>query len=376
MDRHAQWDASPRGLTPLETAMNVAMPEFDGRIISVPISFKEARPGDARLDGPVVSYVPRRDRVERVVGRRCGWRRCAASRTRDKRVALVLTNYNAKASRIGNAVGLDTPASLLRLLHAMRAAGYDVGDPAALPADGDALLAELIDRCSYDTELLTEAQLAHAAARVPAAQYAAWFDALPATQSAPDARRAGDRRRARATSTTTTSRWPGSSSATCSSRSSRRAATAWTPTRSTTSPTCRRRTTTTRCTAGCATVSGPTRWSTSASTARSNGCRARASASRQTCYPDLFLADLPLIYPFIINDPGEGAQAKRRAHAVIVDHLTPPMTTADAYGELDELSSWWTSTTRSRCSTRPSCRCCSSRSGTWWSTHGWTPTST
>ena len=47
----------------------------------------------------------------------------------DKRVAVVLTNYNAKASRIGNAVGLDTPASLLRLLHAMRAAGYDVGDP-------------------------------------------------------------------------------------------------------------------------------------------------------------------------------------------------------------------------------------------------------
>ena len=58
----------------------------------------------------------------------------------------------------------------------------------------------------------------------------------------------------------------------------------------------------------------------------------------ETCYPDLFLGDLPLIYPFIINDPGEGAQAKRRAHAVIVDHLTPPMTTADAYGELAELA--------------------------------------
>ena len=84
--------------------------------------------------------------------------------------------------------------------------------------------------------------------------------------------------------------------------------------------------------------SAPTRSSTSASTARSSGCPARASACRQTCYPDLLLGDLPLIYPFIINDPGEGAQAKRRAHAVIVDHLTPPMTTADAYGELDELA--------------------------------------
>jgi cobaltochelatase CobN len=56
------------------------------------------------------------------------------------------------------------------------------------------------------------------------------------------------------------------------------------------------------------------------------------------CYPDLFLDDLPLIYPFIINDPGEGNQAKRRSHAVIVDHMTPPMTSAGAYGALAELA--------------------------------------
>ncbi len=55
------------------------------------------------------------------------------------------------------------------------------------------------------------------------------------------------------------------------------------------------------------------------------------------CYPDTFLDDLPLVYPFILNDPGEGAQAKRRTHAVIIDHLTPPMTTADGYGELAQL---------------------------------------
>ncbi|HEY3117616.1 MAG TPA: cobaltochelatase subunit CobN, partial [Chloroflexota bacterium] len=56
------------------------------------------------------------------------------------------------------------------------------------------------------------------------------------------------------------------------------------------------------------------------------------------CFPDLFQGDLPLIYPFIINDPGEGTQAKRRAHAVIIDHLTPPMTTAEGYGEIEELA--------------------------------------
>ena len=81
----------------------------------------------------------------------------------------------------------------------------------------------------------------------------------------------------------------------------------------------------------------PTRSSTSASTARSSGCRARCSRSRPACAPDAALGDVPLVYPFVVNDPGEGVQAKRRAHAVIVDHLVPPMMRADTYDELAEL---------------------------------------
>ena len=56
-----------------------------------------------------------------------------------------------------------------------------------------------------------------------------------------------------------------------------------------------------------------------------------------TCYPDLALGDLPLIYPFIINDPGEGTQAKRRAHAVVVDHLIPAMMRAEVYNDIARL---------------------------------------
>ena len=55
------------------------------------------------------------------------------------------------------------------------------------------------------------------------------------------------------------------------------------------------------------------------------------------CYPEVTLEDVPLFYPFIINNPGEGAQAKRRAHATIIDHLIPPMTTADSYGDIARL---------------------------------------
>ena len=65
----------------------------------------------------------------------------------------------------------------------------------------------------------------------------------------------------------------------------------------------------------------PTPSSTSASTARSSGCRARRWPCRPACFPDAALGDVPLFYPFVVNDPGEGTQAKRRAHAVIVDHL-------------------------------------------------------
>ena len=53
-----------------------------------------------------------------------------------------------------------------------------------------------------------------------------------------------------------------------------------------------------------------------------------------SCYPEVAMDDVPLFYPFIINDPGEGSQAKRRAHATIVDHMIPSMTTADSYGDI------------------------------------------
>jgi cobaltochelatase CobN len=333
----AQWDASQRGLTPLETAMNVALPEFDGRIIGVPISFKETLPAVGRLDGSVVSYVPQLDRVRRAIGQAL---RLAALRRKPnahKRVALVLTNYNAKASRIGNAVGLDTPASVLRLLHAMHASGYDVGDPEALPPDGDTLLADLVDRCSYDTEYLTDTQLQHAAARVSTRQYTAWFETLPSLNQHQMHVRWGPP--------------PGESYVhddhiALAGLQFGNVFIAIQPPRGygidpnliyhqpDLPPT--------------HAYHALYRWIRNGFGADAivhvgkhgtlEWLPGKAVGLSETCFPDQLLADLPLIYPFIVNDPGEGAQAKRRAHAVVVDHLTPPMTTADTYGKLDELA--------------------------------------
>jgi|GEM_PF-3056 len=337
-----QWAASQRGLNPLDTAMNVAIPEFDGRIITVPVSFKEPlrQASDTRPSGgPVVHYAPDAERVTRLVGQALRLAALRHTPPAERRVAFVLTNYSAKASRIANAVGLDSPASLLRVLEAMRDAGYSIGD---LPPDGDTLLHHLIDRGSYDLDELTDAQMAGAATTVPPGCYQAWFDRLPAKNQAEMA-----------------GRWappPGEHYVDVNGRMFLAgiefgnvfvaiqpprgygldpAAIYHMPDLPPPHP-----------------YHALYRWLGEPVTAGGWGADAvvhlgkhgtlewlpgKALGGSEECYPDLFLGDLPMVYPFIINNPGEGAQAKRRTHAVIIDHMTPPMTTAEGYGEIEEL---------------------------------------
>ncbi len=136
------WEGSRRGLNSLDTAVNVAIPEFDGRIISVPISFKERNaPGSANL------YVPHQDRAERVAGIAARLATLRRTANDERRVAFVLTNSAAKASQVGGAVGLDTPASLLNTLHALKGRRYAI---TALPQTPDELMRRLLERGSYD----------------------------------------------------------------------------------------------------------------------------------------------------------------------------------------------------------------------------------
>jgi cobaltochelatase CobN len=323
-----EWARSGRGLGALDTAMNVALPEFDGRIVGVPISFKEQPAGD----GPA-RYLPDAERVRRLVGLVARLVALRQKPNAEKRVAFVLTNSSAKAQRVGNAVGLDAPASLLGLLRAMGEAGYTIGE---LPEESDALIAELIARCSYDETWLTTEQLAQAQ-RVPAGQYARWFAELPA-----------------ALRQAMTQQWgppPGAAylhagALALAGLELGNAFVALQPPRGyDMDPN--------------AIYHRPDlppphnyyalyRWLRDEWRADAivhvgkhgtlEWLPGKGVGLSETCFPDQFLGDLPLIYPFIINDPGEGTQAKRRAHAVIVDHMTPPMTSAGAYGDLAELA--------------------------------------
>ncbi|MFN0074707.1 MAG: cobaltochelatase subunit CobN, partial [Chloroflexota bacterium] len=123
-----RWEDSGGGLSPIDTAMNVAMPEFDGRIITVPICFKETVHQDPRIGGPVSHYVPDDERTAMLAGLDVRWATLRTRSNAEKRVAFVLSNYPTRNARIGNAVGLDTPASLLNILQAMQAVGYATGD--------------------------------------------------------------------------------------------------------------------------------------------------------------------------------------------------------------------------------------------------------
>ncbi|HEY6294131.1 MAG TPA: cobaltochelatase subunit CobN, partial [Streptosporangiaceae bacterium] len=171
-----QWAGSDQGLTPLDAATQVAIPEFDGRLITVPFSFKEVGP-----DG-LTSYVTDPERTARVAGLavRHAWLRHVPAQQR--RIVIMLSAYPTKHARIGNAVGLDTPASVIALLAAMADAGYDIGAPDELPGvanhDGDALIHAIIAAGGQDETWLTEDQLAGNPVRISAADYQTWFKTL------------------------------------------------------------------------------------------------------------------------------------------------------------------------------------------------------
>ena len=327
------WRADEAGLSPLDVAMGVAIPEFDGRIIGPAFAFKEEVDDGGELGVTITATRADPERAGRVADLAVRLARLRATPNRDKRVAVVLSAYPTKRSRLGNAVGLDSPASAIRLLHALAAAGYRVD---RIPADGDALMAELADRFTYDAPKLTPAQAAHAAGRLPTATYGDWFASLP-----DDARAQVEQVWGPAPGEVYVE---GSDLCFPGLDLGGVLVTIQPPRGFGPDP--------------IGTYHAPDvppphhylafyRW-------LRNGWGAdavvhlgkhgtlewlpgKANALSSACFPDAALADLPLVYPFIVNDPGEGTQAKRRAHAVVVDHLVPPMTRAETYDDLARL---------------------------------------
>ncbi|WP_149182317.1 cobaltochelatase subunit CobN [Streptomyces sp. TRM49041] len=342
------WEENDEGLSPLDAASQVAVPEFDGRLITVPFSFKEIDE-----DG-LPAYVADPERAARVAGIAVRHARLRHIPNAEKRLALVLSAYPTKHSRIGNAVGLDTPASAVALLRRLREEGYDFGPeediPGLVSGDGDELIYALIEAGGHDQEWLTEEQLARNPVRIPAADYKRWFATLPAELreqveehwGPPPGEMFLDRSR-------TAEGDPDGDIVLAALRRGNLLVLIQPPRGFGENP--------------IAIYHDPDlppshhylaayRWIASSRADGGFGADAMVHLGKHgnlewlpgknaglsaACGPDAALGDLPLVYPFLVNDPGEGTQAKRRVHATLVDHLVPPMARADSYGDIARL---------------------------------------
>ncbi len=302
----AEWRAGARGLAPRDVAMNIALPEVDGRLISRAVSFKAASRRDAATECDIARYRPLPDRARFVARLAANWARLR--RPGKKRIALILANYPTRDGRIGNGVGLDTPASALALLRALGARG--------LPADGDALMRRL-------------QQSRREGPVWPAAAVRAFVETLPA-----------------AVTRTVRERWgPLARDVTIPALRFGDVAVAIQPSRGyDIDPASSYHDPALPPPPAYLAFYGWLRREFAADAIIHVGKHGnlewlpgKSVALSEECFPDAVLGPVPNLYPFIVNDPGEGSQAKRRIHAAIVDHLTPPLTRAEAYGPLLEL---------------------------------------
>ncbi|MEC7490013.1 MAG: cobaltochelatase subunit CobN [Pseudomonadota bacterium] len=327
------WAASDTGLFASDIAMNVALPEVDGRVLARAVAFKNKASFDDATQTAVVKHRPSHDRVTFVVDLAAAWVKLRRTQAKDRRIAVILANYPNRDGRIGNGVGLDTPAGTLRLLRSMAKAGYHIE---GLPTDGNALVARLL---AGPTNAQIEARVVEETLTL--ADYHNYFAVLP--KSVQDV---------------VTGQW-GSPEADPFYRVGE------TDCGTFAIPAFR-----------CGNIAiglqpargyninpektyhdpdlvpphgyfafyawvrmqlradavihmgkhGNLEWLPGKSLALSAGC-----------FPEAVLGPTPNICPFIVNDPGEGTQAKRRASGVIIDHLTPPLARSDTYGPLADL---------------------------------------
>ena len=269
------WASSPRGLSPADLAMNVVLPELDGRLLTRAISFKQEMPADPRLEFAAIQHAPLQDRVEYVAKLAAAWARLGRTPRAERRLALVMSNYPARGGRTGYAVGLDSAASVAEILGLLRAEGFDVGERAVGAADIEAFLRREdggVMRCGKVLVLLQPDRASsgerkaayHDTSLPPSEAYVATYRWLRDEEKIDALIHLG--------------------------------------------------------------AHGTLEW-----------LPGKALALSAACWPEIVLGPVPVIYPFIVNNPGEAVQAKRRLAAVTLGHLTPPLSAAGLHGPLADM---------------------------------------
>jgi len=331
----ASWRDGLNGLSARDIAMNVALPEVDGRILTRAVSFKGEAYFDTETQCPIATYQARGDRIDFVADIAQNWARLRDVATKDRRVALVLANYPNKDGRLANGVGLDTPAATVGVLNLLKSNGYHVFSP---PHDADDLMRQIM---AGPTNWLTDRAKRQGGVDLSFADYQIDYGQLPL-----DLR------------TRIEERWGAPEADPFFVQGE---------------VDCGRFKLSVLQFGNVVVGIQPARgynidatdsyhspdlvpphnylafyfWLRHQHRAHAivhmgkhgnlEWLPGKSVALSASCFPEAILGPVPHIYPFIVNDPGEGTQAKRRSQAVIVDHLTPPLTRAESYGPLRDL---------------------------------------
>lgn len=322
------WEASAQGLMARDLGMNVALPEVDGRVLSRAVSFKAASIYDPLVEANIVGHEPLADRVRFAARLASNWARLRRTQPQRRRVAIVMANYPNRDGRLGNGVGLDTPAGTIEVLRAMATEGYAVGD---VPEDGDALMRFLMagptNAASRDREIRETISLS---------QYRDFLGTLPkkihqemtARWGAPE----GDPFFLDGVFALPLARFGEVLVGIQPARGYN-----IDPKETYHAPDLVPPHGYLAFYAYLRAVFGAHAIVHMGKHGNLEWLPGKALALSQDCYPEAFFGPTPHLYPFIVNDPGEGTQAKRRTSAVIIDHLTPPLTRAESYGPLKDL---------------------------------------
>ncbi|GCE65450.1 cobaltochelatase subunit CobN [cyanobiont of Ornithocercus magnificus] len=328
---YEQWRCSSQGIDPLDLCLQVVLPELDGRVTTRVGSFRSIERADASLATAVHRLRPDATGLNWIASHAAAWCDLRHTPPELRRLALILANYPVRDGRIANGVGLDTPASIVSILHWLKTAGYQLGS-LAIPQSGDALMHKLLEGRTNDLESRSRPPLDY----LSIGDYLNWWRTLSPQVRTPIQSRWGNPEQAidledkgfpihglrfgHIVILIQPSRGYDPDaindlhSPDLPPPHRYLAQYLWL-----------------RCHHKMQLMvhvgkHGSAEWLPGKSVGLS-----------EICAPSLALGAIPHLYPFIVNDPGEGSQAKRRGHAVILDHLTPPLARADLYGGLQKL---------------------------------------
>ena len=324
------WRNSNNGLGIRDLAMYVVLPEIDGRVLTRSVSFKEIGEFDQRTQTTPIQFVPMQNRIDFVAELARNWIQLGKLKNEEKKFAIILANYPNKDGRIANGVGLDTPASVISVIEEFKRIGIKLNNA---PLSSNELMSSLL---SGVTNNFAKFKAKSSNPRISVDSYINYFNTLPATTKSEINQRWGSVESdpfvkddffylpvvkfgnlivgiqpARGYNIDPKETYHDPDlvpphnylafyfwlrfeyQANAVIHLGKHGNLEWLP--------------------------------------------GKALALSQECYPEVALGPIPNIYPFIVNDPGEGSQAKRRNSAVIIDHLTPPLARAESHGVAAEL---------------------------------------